>query len=559
MRVTIKKYIMKHWKFLSQNSKLITHNSVDDIVNLLLANRNITSKKGIETFLNPNLKKTDLTSCGIDAKEFKKFKIRIEKAIKNEEKIIIFGDYDVDGITSCAILWETLYARTKYVVPYIPDRADEGYGLSKKGIENVLKENPDTKIIITVDNGIVAYDAVDFANEKGIEVIITDHHVKGKKLPKAFCIIHTTSLCGGGIAWVLAKELAFQSKKEITEKLELATLATIADLVPLTNDNRAIVKEGLELLKKTQRVGLIELLKEAGISNETLGVYSIGHAIAPRLNATGRIQSAMNALRLLCTRDPKKARDLAQMLGGVNRDRQGLTEESVNHAKLLAIENSSPHITIVSDASYNQGIIGLVASQLVEVYYKPAIAIAVGSEISKGSARSINGVNIIELLRSVSDTLLETGGHPMAAGFSLVTERIEEFKMALEKKASEIVTDELLKRYLNIDLMIPFSIISMKLYDEIEKLAPYGMGNPEPVFATEKVNVVELRKIGREQNHLKLKLESDGKTFDAVAFKMADKVELSQGDLIDVAYVIDKNEWNGKVNLQLKIRDIKLS
>lgn len=549
---------MKHWQFIHQETGDRGQITVSEIVKILLENRNLVSKEDIKKFLYPDIKAVSLTSCGIDEKEFEKFRNRIELAIQNTEKIIIFGDYDVDGITSCAILWETLYSKTKNVIPYIPDRADEGYGLSKKGIDNVLEKNPDTKIIVTVDNGIVAYDAVDYANQKGIDVIVTDHHVKGNKLPKAFCIIHTTSLCGGGISWVLARELKFESQEKIHEKLELATLATIADLVPLINDNRAIVKEGLEVLRNTERTGLIELLKEAGIVKESLGVYAIGHVIAPRLNATGRIQSAMNALRLLCTRDQKKAQDFAKMLGGVNRDRQGLTEESVNHAKLLAIENSSPHITIVSDVSYNQGVIGLVASQLVEIYYKPAIAIAIGDSISKGSARSISGVNIIELLRSVSDQLLEAGGHPMAAGFSVATERIDEFMKALEKKASEIVTEELLKRYLKIDALLTFSVITMEFLDAIGKLEPYGMGNPEPVFATRNVSIVETRKIGREQNHLKLKVESDGKIFDAVAFGMADKIDLSEGDTVDIAYIVDKNEWNGKVSLQLKIRDMKL-
>jgi len=548
---------MKHWQIIHQETGDRGQKTVAEIVKILLKNRNLVSQKDINKFLNPDINRTTLASVGIDEKEFLKFKKRIEKAIENNEKIVIFGDYDVDGITSCAILWETLYARTKKVIPYIPDRADEGYGLSIKGIENVLVSNPDTKLIITVDNGIVAFDAIEFANKKGIDVIVTDHHVKGKKLPNAFCILHTTSLCGGGIAWVLAKELAFESKKKISEKLELATLATVADLVPLTNDNRAIVREGLKVLENTNRIGLKELLKEAGVQKQALSVYTIGHVIAPRLNATGRIQSAMNALRLLCTNDLSKAESLAKMLGGVNRDRQVLTEESVNHAKLLAIENSSSHITIVSDSSYNQGVIGLVASQLVEIYYKPAIAIAIGDRVSKGSARSISGVNIIELLRSVSEQLIEAGGHPMAAGFSVATEHIEEFVKALEKKASEVVTEEHLKRYLKIDVLISFPIISMEFLEAIGKLEPYGMGNPEPVFATKNVLIVESRKIGREQNHLKMKVESEGKTFGALAFGMANKVDLSTGDVVDIAYTIDKNEWNGKVELQIKIKDIK--
>ncbi len=549
---------MKHWKIIDKQSKK-DNRSLKEIINTILTNRNINSKKEIENFLNPDINNVYLKSSEINQKEFDKFKDRIDKALLSNEKIVIFGDYDVDGICATAILWETLYVKTKKVVPYIPNRSDEGYGLSKKGIENVLKSNPDTKIIITVDNGIVAYDAVLFAKENGIDVIITDHHVKGATIPDAFCILHTTLLCGAGIAWVIAKELGFEKKDKVLEKLELATLATIADLVPLINNNRAIVREGLEVLKNTNRIGISELLKEAGIEKSLLGVYAIGHMIAPRLNATGRIQSAMNALRLLCTHDEKRAKELSLMLGNVNRDRQGLTEESVEHAKLLAIETTySSRITIVSDRSYNQGIIGLIASRMVESYYKPTFAIAIGEKISKGSARSIYGVNIIELLRSVSGTLIEAGGHPMAAGFSVETQRIEEFAKALAKKAEEVITDETLKRYINIDMLLPFDAISQELVSEINKLEPFGMGNPEPVFATENVEVLEVRKMGREQNHLKLKVLKDKQVFDGVGFSMAEKADLAPGDQINIAYTINKNIWKNKTSIQLKLRDIKV-
>lgn len=545
---------MKHWKIIATD---ITPSTNEQVIRLLLSNRNLTDKNEINEFLTSDIKGITYEAVGIDKKSYEKFEKRIKLAITKNEKIVIFGDYDVDGICATAILWETLYTKNKKSIPYIPDRADEGYGLSKKGIDNVLLKYPDTKLIITVDNGIVAYDATSYAKMKGIDVIVTDHHTKGDKVPDAMCILHTTQLCGAGIAWIISKELKFESAKKIDEKLELATLATVADLVQLTKANRAIVKRGIELLKATKRVGLVELMKEAGMEKMDIGVYSIGHLIAPRINASGRIQSAMNALRLLCTKDTNKARELASLLGNVNRDRQGLTEESVNHAKLLALENAySSKITIVSHESYNQGVIGLVASQLVESYYRPAIAIARGEKISKGSARSISGVNIIELIRSVSHTILEAGGHPMAAGFSVLTEKIEEFTKEISEKAESVVTDELLKRYLTIDMKLPFSLITVDLLSEIEKLEPYGMGNPEPVFATEKVDVLEVRKIGKEQNHLKLKVSKDGKVFDAVGFNLAQKIDLTGRDSIDIAYTVDENEWNGRKSLQLKIKDI---
>lgn len=545
---------MKNWKILHDSKEI--EGEPQEILEILYKNRNI-AKKDRDTFLNTKTDDITLQEVGIDKEEYKKFYKRVEDAIKKDEKIIIFGDYDVDGITASAILWETLYAKTKKVIPYIPDRLDEGYGLSQKGIENVLNAHPDTRLIITVDNGIVAVDSVDFAKRKGIDVIVTDHHVKGKKLPDSFALIHTTMLCGAGIAWVLARELQYEDKATIAEKRSLAGLATVADLVPLLQFNRALVKEGIVELKKTKRFGLIELLKDAGIEKDNISVYTLGHIIGPRLNATGRIQSAMNALRLLCTKDPKKAKDLSLMLTSINKERQELTEESVAHAKLAALEYSSgSRVIVVSHASYGQGIIGLIASQLVEASYRPSFAISKGAEISKGSARSIAGVNIIELLRSVSHTLLEAGGHPMAAGFSLKTDMIDKFIQALTLEAEKVVTKELLERYITIDMRLSFLSISKDLVSELHKLEPYGMGNFEPVFATEGVTVLETRKLGKEQNHLKLKVEKDGRVFDAIAFRMADKLDILSGDTIDMAYTVDENEWNGKVSLQLKVRDI---
>ena len=419
-----------------------------------------------------------------------------------------------------------------------------------------MEKYPDTKLIITVDNGIVAHDAVAFANTKGIDVIVTDHHVKGEKLPDAFCILHTTSLCGAGIAWMLAEALRFEDEGRLKEKLTLAAIATVADLVPLVGANRVIVREGIELIKKSKRPGLVELIKASGIDQGKIDVYTIGHVIAPRMNAAGRIQSAMNPLRLLCTNNVTKATTLATLLSQVNRDRQGLTGEMVEHAKLLAIESSNSKVTVVAHESYNQGVIGLVASQLVESYYRPSIAIAIGEDISKGSARSIVGVNIVELLRSVSDTLLEVGGHPMAAGFSVETKRIGEFTQEITKKAEVMVADSLLERFLDIDMELSFLDITKKLFDEISQLQPFGMANPEPTFVTRGVEALEVRKIGRDQTHLKMKLEQNGKIFDAIGFRLADKIDVSTGDDIDIAYIIDENVWNGKTSLQLKIRDL---
>lgn len=545
---------MKRWKIL-QNKPISTN---AEIIELLLSNRKIL-KKDREEFLDPRTDNITLEKTGLSRAEFNRFKKILENAFANEEKIIVYGDYDVDGITGSAILFETLYARTKNVSAYIPSRADEGYGLSIKGIDNVLEKNPDTKLIITVDNGIVANKAVLYAKEKGIGVVITDHHAKGEKEPDALCILHTTSLCGAGVAWVIARELGFENEDKVHEKLGLAALATVADLVPLIGANRAIVKEGLEVLRETRRLGLRELFNIARIDKKQMSVYTIGHQIAPRLNASGRLAHAIQALRLLCTNNEEKARKYAKLLNDTNQDRQLLTDDSVQHAKLLALEHKlNTKIILVSHESYNQGIIGLVASHLVESYYRPSFAISIGIDgISKGSARSIPGVNIIDMLRAVSDELLEVGGHPMAAGFSVRTEKINSLHASLSKEAERLVTEDLLEKILYIDMMIPFSLISKSLYHDIQALSPFGMANFEPIFATENVRVEEVRRIGREGNHLKFILSNDRKSFEAVAFGGADKYVVSNDDIINIAYAIDQNVWNGKIITQLKIKDLK--
>lgn len=543
---------MKKWIIISKEKPT----NLKKITEILLSNRGLKSKEEIENFLNPSIEESTLKSAGIANKAFVKLHERLKNAFEKNEKIIIFGDYDVDGICGTAVLWETIYEKYKNVFPYIPERIEEGYGLSKKGIDNVLTLHPDTTLILTVDNGIVANEAIEYAKEKGIDVVITDHHAKSEKIPNAFCIIHTTALCGAGIAWMLSREFNFVKKEKISDLLSLAAIATIADLVPLKGINRAIVKMGIAELKKSKRPGLLSLFREAAVNISEANVYNIAYIIAPRLNASGRIQSAMNALRLLCTNDESKGIELAKMLNGLNRERQELTLKSFEHAKLLSVNASSSRVTVVASENYNQGIIGLIASKMVESYHRPSFAISIGKEVSKGSARSIKGVNIIEMLRSVKSTLIEAGGHPMAAGFSLKTGMIKIFEKEISKRAEITVSEELLERKIYIDCELQFNIISENLLSEIGKFEPYGMGNNEPIFSTSDVKVRDSYKIGKEKNHLRLKLEKDGRLFEAVLFGFKEDVDVAVGNTIDVCYSISTNEWNGEKKIQLKIKDI---
>jgi len=647
---------MKKWEIVNKEKIENSGFKPEKLINLLLENRGIKTKKDRASFLHPRLEEVTIENVGIDTRQLKKALKRIKNALDNKEQIVIYGDYDVDGITGTAILWETLYALKANVVPYIPNRIEEGYGLSKAGIANFQSQISNVTVIITVDNGIVANDAVDFANEQGIDVIITDHHTRGEKSPEAHAIVHTTSLCGAGVAYLLSREIKNMflgseenerlrnqidsfahsslssvhknnttvNREPTTENsidswtnartmsgqarnihndshLELAALGTVADLVPLTGANRAIVKFGLEKLSQTQRPGLQELFHLAGIyvsgdpsaggtdsgrtptslARNTLGVYEVGHIIAPRLNAAGRLESAMDSLRLICTTSRKRAQELASKLELINRERQALMREATSHAidGIKKQESRIKNVLFVGHQTYKEGVIGLVAGKLVEEFYRPSIVLSIGEVHSKGSARSISGFNIIEFLRSHQEHFVGLGGHPMAAGFTIETAKMATLQKLLEEAAEKMLEENVLQRTLRIDCELPLSLVTQNLYETLQQLSPFGIGNPEPVFVSRNVTIKDLKILGRDGKHLKLVVMShvSGKrpegarpestddsgqarniyTIDAIAFNMADKATtLHIGDTIDIAYTIDENRWNGTVKLQLKVKDI---
>ena len=486
---------------------------------------------------------------------------RIHKAIRDKESIVVYADYDADGICAGAIMWETLWKLGARVMPYIPHRVEEGYGLSEKGIDAV-REQFDPALIITVDHGITAWEKVAYAKKLGIEVIITDHHVKPKKLPDCL-IVHTAETSGSGVSWLVARALSEEAP------IELAAIGTVADLLPLTDLNRAIVKQGMDSIGKTKRVGLKALIEEAGITK--VDTYAISHMLAPRLNAMGRLEHALDALRLLCTKDEVKAKLLAEKLGLTNRERQKLTEETVFHARDLfhkSFQSPKQHkkLIFLSHESYNPGIIGLVAGRLVEEFYRPAIVLSIGDGFAKASARSIPGFNIVEAIRSCSELLVDVGGHPMAAGFTVEKKNIEKLKSKLEKLAEKELDDEKLTRVLKIDAEITLELVTEKLWKELQKLAPFGIGNPEPVFATRGVKVVDTRLVGKEGKHLKLRISSPKSpklprllSIDAIAFNFGSlQGQLREGMTVDLAYSIDMNVWNGRRSVQLKVKDIRI-
>lgn len=536
-----------------------------ELLKILLENRKIKTKKEAEEFLNPKLESVTIKNVGIDAKQLKIAIERVKKAIEKREQIVIFGDYDVDGICGTAILWETLNSLGAKVTPYIPHRTSEGYGLSTAGIENLKSQISNLKLIITVDNGIVANEAVEFAQKEGTDVIITDHHVPpaggGKKLPKAFTIVHTTKLCGAGVAFLLAQTLHTLYGIQHTAHLELVALATVADLVPLVGANRTLLKFGLEDLRKTKRPGLLALFQEAGIDQLQIDTYQIGHIIAPRLNAMGRLEHAMDSLRLICTKDKKRAASLARTLSSTNKDRQLVTQEAVLHATTYIKENKlhEKKLLYIAHETYVPGVIGLVAGRLVEEFYRPAIVLSRGEKYSKASARSISGFNIVEFIRGASEFLMDVGGHPMAAGFTVETQNLEVLQKKLEELAEKLLNKDSFVRNLRIDCSLPFSMLDTSIYDAIQKLAPFGMANPAPVFLTSAVIIEDVRLVGQEGKHLKLKVKSQKSKIgiDAIAFGFGERAsKLHIGGKVDIAYSVEDDSWNGSRRLQLKIKDI---
>ena len=552
------------WEILGKSST--------SIVDTLLKNRGIKTKKQKEEFFNPVLPdKIELKALGISKPEITKAIKRITLAKKNKEKVIVYGDYDADGICGTAILWETLYSLGLNVLPYIPERFSEGYGLNAESIKKLKEEDRGLGLIITVDHGIVANKKIDIAKELGIDVIITDHHQPGKIKPKAFATIHTTTIGGAAVAWIFSREIVkkFQipnSKFQIDSSLELCAIGTIADQLTLIGPNRSIAKYGLEALRKTNRPGLLSLFEQAGINRESIGPYEVGYLIAPRINAMGRLTHAIDSLRLLCVKNKEKAKELSEYIGRTNIERQRIVDEVVIHAKEKLGTGTKDSVIVLAHKSYHEGVIGLAAAKLVDEFYKPAIVLSTKGDIAKASARSISGFNIIESIRKLEGLYIEGGGHPMAAGFSIETKKIEEFAKKFNKIAKELLTEEILSRKLRIDLELDFNRINQGLVDVLKSFEPTGLGNYPPSFVTRGVEVVEARTVGRDNTHLKLKLRQNSLVFNAIAFGLAkthreaasSAYPLSPNTCLDIVYNIEENIWNGNKSLQLKIKDILL-
>lgn len=525
----------------------IKEKSTDDILEQLLINRGIKTEEEKEKFWNPKIEDyaKDLEIPGIE-KSLK----RIQKAIETGEQIVVFGDYDVDGITASAILYKALTSLGAKVMPYIPHREREGYGLNKTGLE--FARDTGAMVVITVDNGIVAIEQAKFAKETGLDLIITDHHAPSDKKPDAYSIVHSTKMCGAAVAWCLIKNIV---KKELTDELlQFVAIASIADMMPLIGLNRAFVTEGLKQLNRTKNIGLQTLLSESRLERGELKSFEIGHIIAPRINAIGRLEHAIDALRLLCTKDPIKARRLAKLLQDTNTRRQDMTKDAYEQALKMAEKNVKQKIQVLYSKDWHPGIIGLIAARITESYYMPTLAISVGETVSKGSARSINGLNITQVLRSVSSHLVDVGGHAGAAGFSIETSKIEVFKQRIEEAVLEMKMEEA-GEYLDIEAQVPLSKITKSLAKRLEDLEPFGLQNPRPTLASMNLKISDIRTLSNGKH---LKFKADG--IDAIAFNMGELENfLQSGQLVNLAYNLEINKFNGNETLQFKVKDIQLN
>lgn len=557
------------WNIRSKVSGVDKKTREEEILIAILKNRDI-KKSDQDDFLHPpHPSSIDLKSVGVKKSVQEKAMQLINAAAASEAPIVVYGDYDADGISATAILWETLHHAGIKAMPFIPHRKNNGYGLSRAGLDEVITTHH-PKLVIAVDNGVTAIEETRYAKGHGVKTIIIDHHVLTDQKHPADALIHSTELSGSGLTWVFSNELKKQLKSSATENtLELSAIGTVADLVPLVGPSRSIVKHGLDALHTSSRIGLNALIEAAGLKKGIIDTYHLGFYLAPRLNAMGRLEHAIDSLRLLCTSDVTKAQRFAKLLNDTNRERQELTDQMTELGVSLAEKQKEHPSLVVAHDNFHEGVIGLVAGKLVQQFWKPSIAIASGEKWSKGSARSIPGFNMIKAIRTFDHLLDGAGGHPMAAGFTIRSDKIDEFRKAFQKLAQELIPPDLLERTLTVDAEVEFSDLTHQLINSLTDFHPFGIGNPHPVFATSDVFVRDVRTVGADGKHLKLFLEKDGVSFSAIGFGMGSMIPASPAGgrhkpsairrPISLAYTPERSIWNGNERTELKLKDIQTS
>jgi single-stranded-DNA-specific exonuclease len=488
---------------------------------------------------------------------------RIYKSVLDREKVAVYGDFDVDGVTAIVILTEGLSRLGAEITPYIPDRIKEGHGLKTSALEKLRSQG--INLIITVDCGITDIKEVKQAQDMGMDMIITDHHMPLKALPRPIAVVDPKredsvypfrDLAGAGVVFKLLQALFHKDSREkwLTRLLDLVVLATVTDLVALLGENRYLVKEGLRELNSTSRVGIQEMVKSAGLRLGELDAEDISWVLGPRLNAAGRMNNASTSYQLLTTQSPTEARLLALELEKRNGERQKLTNEVLSRAKERLAARLHLPLLMEGDESYSIGVIGLVASKLVDEFYKPVIIMNLGAESCQGSCRSIAEFDIVSALGECDDLLIAYGGHPLAAGFTSPRRNLALLEQKLVSLAADRLSHLELRPELVIDAELPLANFSGETFNLIQRMSPFGHGNPQPTFLTRQVDVVECRNFGGRGEWLRLKLKQENITWQAVDFESHKKPE-EVPSRIDIVYNLDRSCWGGEEVLSLSLVD----
>lgn len=533
---------------------------VSPIVKRLLSQRGVLTEEEADKFLHPTLDSLHSTKQ-LDAID--RAVERVNRAIENGESILVYGDYDADGVTSTAVMVEALRQSGAMCDYYIPNRFTEGYGPNEEAFREAHRQG--FQLIITVDNGIAGVNEVDIANELGMDVIITDHHEIQETLPNAYAIIHPKcspnypfkELAGVGVAFKFATHLLGTIPKEL---LDLVAIGTVADLVPLQDENRVLVYYGLKQLQNTKRHGLKALKKISNLEDQ-ITEDDIGFRIGPRLNAVGRLQDANVAVDLLLSEDQEEAEELADYVQQLNTERQQIVSQITKEAKEMIETDSSLKdcsVILVAKENWNQGVLGIVASRLVEMYRKPTIVLSIlpDSDLAKGSARSIEAFDLFENCMQVKDLFEQFGGHAQAAGMTVKVDNINPLRRELSMLADEQLSEEDAKPVIKIDQTIELKDVSIDVLEQMELLAPFGMGNPKPIFHVEAVPS-DMRQIGSAKNHLKFKLIEESSELDGIGFQFGYLIDrIAPLSRVEFVGELTINEWNGLKKPQLSLKDV---
>ena len=562
------------WKYKEYNQNEITHISkefsVPNSIATIMSLKSINDKIKSRNFFYTNFDSMHDPFLMLD---MDKAVHRLSKARDEKELILIIGDYDADGTTATSILYLYFQSISLDVEYYIPNRQTEGYGISKKAIEYAHKIG--AKLIITCDCGITAVDEIKYAKDYKIDTIITDHHKQKDSLPKAYAILNPNrrdctypfkGLCGAGVAFKLClalnKTLDFELDN-VMKYTDLVAIATTADVVPVIDENRLIVKEGLKYIINQNNIGINALLKVSKLDVNSITVGKLGYWFIPKINAAGRLGDAGRAVKLFTTNNSQFANEIAIDLENENEKRKLITMQHENEAKAIiqnSIDFTKDKIIVIYNDNWHFGVVGIVASRIKDLYNRPTIVLTKENDLYKGSCRSIPGYDIVDALHQCSDLLENYGGHPMAAGLSISKKNLINFCNQINEYSNSVLDDDLAP-IINIDYELKLSEISTRFIKFLEYLEPFGPGNPKPIFATKNINQFsDIELIGKDRETLKCKIHSDMTSFNVIGFRMIENYEkLLSNQAVDIAYSIDKNYWNGQTSIQLVLKDVVYS